>query len=105
MTNIPSIFNDNEENYFKIKIDYSSSEKYIKNLILFLDKLEIKSHLDAEPEILSNKYSDWIGRHEFFRTEDYVIHIIFGNDSLYLIVKCSLEKRKNLIEILQKSMN
>ena len=101
---LTGIFNDKEENYFKIKNININSEKYIKKLIGFLEDLKISNHLEAEPEILSAKYKEWIGRHEFFRTKEYIIHIIFTKDSLHLIIKCSLEKRKNLMKFLNKHL-
>jgi hypothetical protein len=94
-------FNSKDENYFNIKIDDINNESYIKKLIGLLKELKISNHFEAEPEILSSKYSDWIGRHEFFRTKDYIIHIIFSKDNMYLIVKCDPGKR----EVFMKSFN
>jgi len=95
-------FNDEEENYFKIKIEDISNEKYIKQLIGFLEDLKISNHLTSEPDILSTKYEKWIGRHEFFRTKDYVIHIIFSRDNLHLLVNCDLENREMFMKFLKK---
>jgi len=98
--NVVALFNDKEENYLKINVENINSEVYIKKLIEFLDELKISHHLGAEPEILSAKYKEWIGAHEFFRTKDYIMHIIFSKNYMSLIIKCSLKKRKKLIEIL-----
>jgi len=98
---LTEIFNRGEENYFKIKIENENSEEYIKGLIEFLEKLGVSDHLDAEPEILSAKYKKWIGRHQFFRTKNYAIFIIFGEKNLHLVVRCSLENRKNLLKFLK----
>jgi len=98
---ISGIFNNKDENYFKIKIEDIKSEKYIHWLIRLLDDLGISHHLNAEPQILSAKYKGWIERHEFFRKRDYVIHIIFTKEYMYLIVKCSLKKRKEFLKFLK----
>lgn len=97
---VNSIFNDEKENYFKIKIDDINSEKYIKMLISLINKLQISDHLEAEPEVLSSKYKNWIGRHEYFKNKDWIIHIIFSREALHLIINCNLENRKKLVKIL-----
>lgn len=96
------IFNDEEENYFKIGVEDINSVKYIEKLISLLNNLNISKYLNAKPTMLSDKYKNWIGRHEYFRTKDYIIHIVFSKEYLHLIVKCSLKKRKEFIKILDK---
>ncbi|MBU2639393.1 MAG: hypothetical protein KKG75_01660 [Nanoarchaeota archaeon] len=100
LTKIVGIFNNKDENYFKIKIEDIKSERYLLWLIKLLGDLKISHHLDAEPQILSAKYKGWIERHEFFRKRGYVIHIIFTKEYLYLIVKCSLKKRQEFLKAL-----
>lgn len=95
-------FNDEEENYFKIEIEDPNNKKYIQRLIGFLDDLQISNHLTSEPMVLSAKYGDWIGKHEFFRTKDYVVHIIFSKDNIHLLVKCDLENRQMFTKFLNK---
>ncbi len=99
---ITASFNDEEENYFKLGVDDLENEKYIMMLIKFLDNLKVSHYLNAEPEILSAKYKDWIGRHEFFRTDKYVIHILFSEKEMDLLVKCSLIERERMIKSLKK---
>lgn len=98
---LAGIFNEGEENHIKIKIEDVNSEKYIKKLIGLLNDLKISHYLNAEPEIQSTKYKRWIGGHTFYKTKDYIIHIIFGKDYLHLIVRCSLRKRKELLKFLK----
>ena len=93
MLRILSSFNDDEDNYFRVSVDDARSEEFIKTLISFLDSLGITDHLEAEPEILSERYEDWIGRHEFFRTDDYIIHLIFSTDCLHMVVTCGRDAR------------
>ena len=100
--NIVAMFNDSEENYFKIKVENINSDIYIKKLIEFLDELKISNHLNAEPEIISPIYKEWIGGHEFFRTKNYIVHILFSDNCMNLIIKCKLNNRKELTQILTK---
>ena len=95
-------FNDDEENYFKIKIEDINDETCIKQLIGFLEDLKISNHLTSESDILSAKYEEWIVRHEFFRTKEYIIHIIFSRDNLHLLVNCDLKKRELFMKFLKK---
>ena len=97
---IVGIFNDDEENYFKIKVE--KNEIIIKTLIKILSELNISHHLDAEPEILSAKYKEWVGRHEYFRTKEYILHLLFERDHLHIIAKCDLKNRKKFIKTLKK---
>lgn len=99
---ITASFNDDNENYFKIGVDDPENKKYILTLIKLLNNLKIAHLLNAEPEILSAKYKEWIGRHEFFRTNKYVIHIIFTEATIHLLIKCSLKQRENVIAALKK---
>jgi len=102
MKNLSIIFNDDDENYFKIKIEDSLNENHIKNLLSLLHDLNISDNLESESEVLSAKYKDWIGRHEFFRNDDFIFHIIFENNFLHLILKCSLQNRQKFIEALHR---
>lgn len=100
---IASMLNDEEENYIKIKINDINSKKYIEILIDFLDDLGTNYHLfDEDIRCLSEKYKEWIGSHHYFRTKGYIIHIIFAEKYLHLIIKCNLNNRNKLIKILEK---
>ena len=96
---IVGIFNEFEENYIKIKNTNNISD--IKTIIKILDDLKITNFLGEEPAGYKT-YKHWIGIHEYFREEDYIIHIIFAKNSIHFIVKCNLNKRKQLIKILKK---
>lgn len=101
-TKIIEIFNNGNENYLKIKIIDKQSMKYIDNLAKIMAELQIQDYLESEPEVLSEKYYKWIGRHEFYKTRNYIIHILYERDAIHLIIKCSLKDRKRLIKTINK---
>lgn len=97
---LTSLFNEENENYFKIKVENVSNKSYFKKLLAFVQDLQIHLHdMDLEPD---RNYKLLIGRHEFLRTKEYVLHLIFEENYLHLILKCDLEKRKDFIKILNK---
>ena len=100
-----SIFNNKDENYFRIKIDKVKSKKIIENLIFVLNKLKIHNYLDEEIEMLSTKYFGDLGNHQFFNDNGYIIHVIFGEKYLHLVVKCNLTRRKKLIKVLTQKFS
>jgi len=102
---IVDIFNHGNENYFKIKIIDSKSTKYIEKLTNMITALQDQNYLESEPEVLSTKYYKWIGRHEFYKTNKYIIYIIYEKDYLHLVVKCSLKRRQQLIKIINQFFN
>ena len=99
---IIEIFNNGNENYLRIKIVDKRSTKNITNLARVFSDLKIQDYLESEPEVISTKYYKWIGRHEFYKTKNFVIHILYEKNAIHLIVKCSLKDRERLIKTIHK---
>jgi len=96
------VFNQDKENYFKIKVLDKESEDYIKTTIELLNKLNISSNLESEPQTNSCKYKDWIGCHEFKKGDKYKLHMIFEENNIHLIVKCSIKNREELMKVVKE---
>lgn len=100
---ISGILNDKEENYIQIKISNKNGMKHIEKLINIFDDLGIYYYQFEEDLIcLFKKYKELIGTHHYLRTKDYIIHMIFAENCLHLIIKCNLNKRNELIKTLKK---
>lgn len=101
-SNIIDLFSGDSENYLKIKVANKGGSKDINELAEILTELKIQNYLESEPEILSTKYSNWVGRHEFYKSKYYALHIIYEREYLYLILKCSLKKRQVALRIIKR---
>ncbi|GEM_PF-4314932 len=99
---LAAVFNNEEENYFKIKVADSRSKKYIMSLNKFLEDLGIKSYLGKQCDECSEKHKDWVGMHQFFRSMKHVVHIVWGEKFIAVLVKCAPKDRQAMVDTLEK---
>ena len=109
MIKILAMSNHKNHNFFKFKIDSNEDEskttQYLDFIIELCNQLNIKQYLDLDLEIQPLDYKYWRGTHQFVENSKFKIHILFEENYVNMIVICSFENRKKLIEILRKHCN
>ena len=102
-------FNKDEENYLKFEVKYIDSSAYEEVLVKFLEELGfIKpfypkiSNKSEEEDFTKKTYKQRIGFHKFLENEKFKIHVIFSEDHLNLVLKCSQKNKNAFVKLLGK---
>ena len=99
------IFNSEEENYFKLKVRYRNTFKFIAPLSEFISSLGFEHFGRNFVYSDTNKqraFKSAFGVHYFLKNTKYKVHMVFAEDSIHFIIKCSLLNRKKLLNALKK---
>jgi hypothetical protein len=99
------IFNSEEENYFKLKVKYRNTFKYIVPLSEFVSSLGFENFGRNFVYSDTNKqraFKSVFGVHYFLKNAKYKVHMVFAEDTIHFIVKCSLFNLRKLFGALQK---
>ena len=97
---LAGIANNNRENYFKIKIEDVKDQMYVKNIMKVFDDLHVDHGLDDAHE--KKNYDFWIDTYWFVKSKDYVVHLIFSKEYLYIILTCDPKRREEFVNTLKK---
>jgi len=101
------VFNQGEENYFKLNIGSKSSLEFKKCLSDFLEDIGFKNPFFQKfakegPYSLKNNPAALRDFHKFFENETFKIHIMFSEEYLHMVVKCSKGGRQELNRFIKK---